>query len=51
MEFLGGEKGKAIFEVKTHLVAKNTEGARASTVAFLYTFGKNSVQEVEVLFH
>jgi hypothetical protein len=32
VEFLGGEEGETFFQIKTHLMSKNRNGASASTV-------------------
>ena len=37
VQFLGGEGGKAVGKIETHLVTENADGTGASTVFFLNT--------------
>ena len=51
MEFFGSEKGESLFEVETHLMTKDRDGARAGPVALFDAFCDNPVEQVDVLLH
>ena len=51
VDFLGGQKGKTLREVETHLMAENTDDARAGAVVLLHTLVEDALQEVKILFH
>ena len=51
MNFLCSNKWKPFLQVKTHLVAKNADSARAGTVMFLCAGIKNMLKKVEILLH
>ncbi len=49
--FLGGHQRKAVGEVKAHLVAKDTDRARAGAVLLAGTVVTHMAHQVEILFH
>ena len=51
VNLFGGEQGEPRLQIKTHLVAKNTSGARASAVTFVGPLFEDSANEVMVLLH
>ena len=44
VELFSGEEGESVVEVKAHLIAKHADGSRASTVGFLCSFGKDTIE-------
>ena len=46
MEFLGGEQGKSLLQIETHLVAEEAHRARARAVALERTLTQDAVQQV-----
>ena len=51
MQLFGRCHGKALGEIKTHLVTKNRARAGAGAVGFVVTVVKNMTHEIEVLLH
>ncbi len=51
VEFLGGDHGKALVQVETHLPAKNGAGAGTGPVGFHLTVVQHMAHEVQILLH
>ena len=46
MKFLGGEEREALFKIKPHLIAEDTDSASARAVFFLYALRQYAIEQV-----
>lgn len=51
MQFLGSDHGKALGEVKAHLMAEKRYGSSSGPIAFWLTLVEDTAHQVEILFH
>ena len=46
MKFLGGEEREALFKIKPHLIAEDTDSTSARAVFFLYALRQYAIEQV-----
>ena len=51
VQFFGGEEGETLFEVETHLMPEDGQGAGACAVFFADAFGEYAAAEIKILVH
>jgi len=51
MKLLGGEAGKAFFQIEAHLMSEDADSARSRAIVFTDALVQHALQKIQILFH